>query len=102
MTLEEFQEKIGGKHATLMTCQVSGTSFRRHKYNEGDSVNVDLRQAFILYQKMANTPNGEVHRWLPVDATMTAGEMDMMNTHFEKEHEADTGEKPVKIKSHKK
>ena len=102
MTLEEFQKSIGGKHATLMTCQVDKSPHNGHVYNTGDMVNVDLRTAWALSKSKANSPNGEINRWEANDATMTAGELSTLNQHYEKEHEQETGEKPIKIKSHKK
>ena len=102
MTLQEFQEKIGGKHATIMVCQVDGSIHLGHTYNTGGMVNVELRAAFALYKQMANTPDGEIHRWEPKDVNMTTNEMQLMNKHFEKEHEQEVGDKPIKIQKNKK
>lgn len=102
MTLEEFQKSIGGKHATLMVCQVDGSQFNGFTYKSGDRVNVELRTAYALVRQKANTPDGEVNRWEAEDANMTAGEMANLNQHFEKEHNQEMGDKPVQIKKHKK
>lgn len=102
MTLQDFKDKIGGKHATLMVCQVDGSTFVGQTYNAGDMVDVTTAQAFALYKQMANSPGGDIHRWEPKDASMTTGEAALLNKHFEKEHEKEIGEKPIQIKKHKK
>ena len=105
MTLQEFQESIGGKHATVMICQVDGSQDNGHTYNAGDMVNVELRKAFALNKQMANAPkkgDPDIHRWVPKDVTMTTGEMALLNKHFENEFQQESGEKPLQIKKHKK
>lgn len=103
MTLKEFQELIGGRHAAVMVCQVDGSKHMGKVFKSGDMLNVDLRTAFAKYKEMANLPGGgEGHRWLPSNANITNEERDMMNKHFEKEHEMESGDAPIKIKSQKK
>lgn len=102
MKLKEFMQMIGGRHATIMVCQVNGSQFNGGVYQSGDMVNVTAATALALYKQMANTPDGgEERRWIPKDANMTFAEAVMLNQHFDKEHKKETGEQPVKIKSPK-
>lgn len=102
MKLKEFMTMIGGRHATIMVCQMNGSPFNGHVYSVGDMVNVQASTAMALYEQFGNLPEGgEARRWIPKDANMTMQEAALLNAHFDKEHKKDAGEEPVKIKSPK-
>lgn len=99
MNIDDFIKIIGGRHATVMVCQVPSTH-RGETYGVGDMVNVDRATAFALYRQLYNLPEGgEAHRWLPKDANVTNQEASLLNAHFAKEHEKDSGDKPIKVKT---
>lgn len=103
MNVKEFRDQVlGGKHATLMACQVDGSPFNGRIYKKGDTIDVEASTALYLYNHQANMPDGTVaNRWKVVGGTMTFEERVAMNRHLAKEHERETGEGPVQIKSRK-
>lgn len=101
MKMDDFVKLIGGRHATVMVCQ-EPSIHRGESYKVGDMVNVDRVTAFALYKQMYNlTAGGEAHRWMPKDANITDNEAALLNQHFQKEHEKDSGEKPIKVSKSK-
>jgi len=102
MNVKEFMQIIGGRHATIMVCQVDGSQFNGSVYKAGDMVNVQSATALGLYEQFANGTDGDIRRWIPKDANITAREAQLINEHFNKEHAKETGDAPVQITSTKK
>jgi len=101
MKIDDFIEVIGGRHATIMVCQDPSTHLGV-SYKVGDMVNVDRKTAFALYQQLYNLPGGgEGHRWIPKDSNITDHEAALINKHFEKTHEIEMADKPIKVKKYK-
>lgn len=98
MTVKEFQEMVGGKHAVIMVCQVDGSTHRGATYAKEKQLNVDLVTGLALYKQLYNIPGGgEGRRWIPNESNITDHEKALMNTHFEKLHKREMAEEPVKV-----
>lgn len=93
MTAAEFKESVGGVNALLMEC-THATEMDGRAYKAGDPLQVTTAKAYAMHRTEC---------WKPLKGVKIATiEAAALNSHFEKEHAQEMGDKPKKVQTKSK
>lgn len=89
MTLDEFKEQVGGKHAVVMA-PPEDTTHMGVPYRKGKGSLFITRVAYALYKQ----------GWKALDHDISKEEAQALNTHFKSQSELESGKvKTIKTKN---